>query len=98
MSALKSEKHPTVYRILPPLAAIEIIMLSTKQYLLEAIETASDDLLEDLRGFLQRRLPSQPNPQRHTALAELQTICQEEHYAFKTVDRVDRANPFLEEA
>jgi hypothetical protein len=73
-------------------------MLSTKQYLLAAIETASDDVLEDLRGFLQRRLPSQPNPQRHIALAELQTICQEEYYTFETVDRTDRANPFLKEA
>jgi hypothetical protein len=83
---------------LPPQAVIKTIMLSTKQYLLDAIEAAPDDLLEDLLGFLQRRLPAKHNPQRHTALTELQKICQEEQYSLEPVDRTDRLNPFLEEA
>jgi hypothetical protein len=34
-----------------------MIMSLTKQYLLEAIETAPDEVLEELLGFLRTRLP-----------------------------------------
>jgi hypothetical protein len=74
-----------------------MIMSLTKQYLLEAIETAPDEVLEELLGFLRTRLPHRASPNRRVALAELQKICQEENYTLVLPDRQDRVNSFLEE-
>jgi hypothetical protein len=71
-------------------------MLTTKQSLLDAIETAPDDVLEDLLGHLKSRLQSRPNPQRRQVLGELQKICQEEDYCLEIIDRSDRPNPFID--
>jgi hypothetical protein len=65
-------------------------MLTTRQSLLDAIETAPDDVLEDLLGLLKSRLPHQPNPQRRKSFDELQKICQEENYSLEISDRSDR--------
>jgi hypothetical protein len=73
------------------------MMLPAKQSLLEAIETVSEDVLEDLLGFLKSRLSPQLHPQRRKSFTELQKICQEEDYALDTAARADRENPFLEE-
>jgi hypothetical protein len=72
-------------------------MSPTKQHILAAIETAPDDVLEELLGFLQRRLPHPPSAGRAMALAELQDICREENYSLDTAVRADRETPFLEE-
>jgi hypothetical protein len=72
-------------------------MLSTKQDLLEAIEVAPDEVLEELLSFLRTRLPKTSNLNRRAALLELQKICQEEDYSLELPDREDRSNPFLEE-
>ena len=72
-------------------------MLSTKQHLLEAIEVAPDEVLEDLLSFLRTRLPKKFNLNRRAALSELQKICKEEDYSLELLDREDRSNRFLEE-
>ena len=72
-------------------------MLSTKQHLLEAIEVAPDEVLEELLNLLMIRLPKKSNLNRRAALSELQKICQEEDYSLELPDRKDRSNPFLEE-
>jgi hypothetical protein len=72
-------------------------MLTTRQSLLDAIETAPDDVLEDLLGLLNSRLLHHPNSQRRKSFDELQKICQEENYSLEIGDRSDRLNPFVDE-
>ncbi len=72
-------------------------MLTTKQSLLDAIETAPDDVLEDLLGLLKSRLQQHnPNSLRRKSFDELQKICQEENYSLEISDRNDRSNPFVD--
>ncbi len=74
-------------------------MLTTKQSLLNAIETAPEDVLGDLLGLLKSRLQQhKPNSLRRKSFDELQKKCQEENYSLKTSDRSDRLNPFVDEA